>query len=120
MLAHSVEGDRQPLLNKIAELQGQLQNVEARMNELPTQTTDHSAQINQLSAQISEMQGRLETVSTKVTEDLTQMPELIDNNVQEKMDLLPDLQALTFEEEITGQKKEAKNELDDLLNSLNM
>ncbi|NJN24189.1 MAG: hypothetical protein HC810_07080, partial [Acaryochloridaceae cyanobacterium RL_2_7] len=99
----AAEGDRQPLLNKIAELQGQLQMVEARMNELPAQTTDHSAQINQLATQISQLQDRLEAVSHKVTEDLTQMPQLIDNNVQEKLS-----NSLTFKHSLSKRRLQGR------------
>lgn len=114
----SSEGDRTPLLNKIAALQGQVQNVESRFASIPSNVPDHSGQLNQLTAKIADMQAQIETVSTQVSQDLQEMPKLIEKNVEEKETLLSELQSLSFEEKMSGKKSEASSELDDLLNSL--
>ena len=111
----SSEGDRTPLLQKIAALQGQLQQVESRLDAMPEAAPDHSAEISQLTTKISDMQSQLETVSTKVAQDLKTMPQMIEKNVEEKEEVFSEL---SFEEKISGKKKETKSELDDLLNSL--
>ena len=61
----SSEGDRTPLLNKVAALQGQLQHVESRLELVPRDIPDHSGQLKQLSTKIAEMQSQLDTVSTR-------------------------------------------------------
>lgn len=115
----SAEGDRAPLLNKISALQGQLQELEARMAELPTSAEDSSAEIDALNQKVAGMQAHLEQVSQQVSENLAKMPQEIENRVEEKADLLSELQALSFEEEATESKQQARSELDSLLDSLN-
>lgn len=113
----SSEGDRTPLLQKIAELQGKIQVIETRFDSVP-QPIDHAEHLNQLNSTVADMQTQLDSISTKVSHDLNGMPQMIEQKVQDKESILAELQALTFEEKISGQKREAKSELDDLLSSL--
>jgi uncharacterized protein YoxC len=113
----SSEGDRTPLLQKIAELQGKIQVIETRFDSVP-QPIDHAEHLNQLNSTVADMQAQLDSISTKVSHDLNGMPQMIEQKVQDKENILAELQALTFEEKISGQKREAKSELDDLLSSL--
>ena len=115
----SSEGDRTPLLNKVAALQGQVETFESRLANTPSPAAAHSNEIQQLAEKVASMQAQLQTVSSQVNQDLEKMPEVIESKVDEKAELLAELQSISFEEEITGTKKKTRSELDNLLDSLN-
>ncbi len=94
----------------IRPIQDQLTHLEHRLNELPTQQPDQSQQIQLLQGQIADIQSQLESISHQVSSELQELPTLVERNVEHRVSTLNLVQP--------PPAKNAQNELDDLLKSL--
>ncbi|MCM1984191.1 hypothetical protein [Lyngbya confervoides] len=93
-------------------VQQQIQALEARLTGLSSQAPEQAEQINQLQGQIATLQSRVETVAQQVSGDLSRIPQLVEQQVEQRVSGLEGQLGASLPEN-------PQDELDEVLRTLN-